>query len=307
MDVQNHIDEAVRFEKAAALLGEDISAAASLLSDRQKREAREIRLTGGRAFVELSCGCVELPGIRSEPQRVLMRLCGYSPYSFRDVIAQGFIPLDGGHRAGLCGTAVIENGVVTGMRDVSGICMRIAREHVGCASVLRSAVSGSRGLLIAGAPCTGKTTLLRDIARALASGEWGRRRSVTIIDSRGEIAASTGGIPQFDTGGAFVLDGYPKAEGMMQAIRCLAPEYVICDEAGMNEAEATARCAGSGVVVIASAHTGCADDLIVSPRLRELISCGAFDTVALLKSGETGRLERVMSVSELIGGMSKCS
>ena len=29
-----------------------------------------------------------------------------------------------------------------------------------------------------------------------------------------------------------VLTGFPKGEGILQAVRCLSPELIICDEAG---------------------------------------------------------------------------
>ena len=80
----------------------------------------------------------------------------------------------------------------------------------------------SKGLLIAGPPSCGKTTLLRDLARQLATGAGGIPKKVAIIDERGELAGTYCGIPQNDLGlCSDILDHYPKGEGMIQAVRCL--------------------------------------------------------------------------------------
>lgn len=287
------------FDGAAALLGTRTASVLKKLPAELRSSASEISV--GEA-VSVECGVarqeIALPD-GSDIQSVFMQLCRNSVYSFRDTIAQGYIPLPGGHRAGLCGTAVIENGKVTGMRDISRICIRIARQIPGAADGLKSYILGTRGALFSGAPCSGKTTLLRDTAYALASGRWGRRRRTVIIDSRGELAAVYNGTPQLDTGGCFILDGYPKAEGMLQAIRCLAPEYIICDEiGGSEEAAAVTQCTNTGAVVIASVHAGSASELLRRPQLAPLTESGAFDTLIQLKQGASpGTVEGIYSMN----------
>ena len=55
-------------------------------------------------------------------------VCGYSVHSRQNEIKNGFVTIKGGHRVGICGTAVYENGVLTILaclrRMVPGILIR---------------------------------------------------------------------------------------------------------------------------------------------------------------------------------------
>ena len=73
-----------------------------------------------------------------ELENTLHKICDYSVYARQGEINRGFVTLSGGHRAGLCGTAVIENGKIVNVRQITSINIRIAREHKNCH--LRSAV-----------------------------------------------------------------------------------------------------------------------------------------------------------------------
>ena len=56
---------------------------------------------------------------------------------------------------------------------------------------------------------------------------------VGIVDERSEIAGCVQGIPQHDVGPRTdVLDGCPKAEGMMMMIRSMSPDILVVDEIG---------------------------------------------------------------------------
>ena len=97
----------------------------------------------------------------------------------------------GGHRAGICGTAVVNNGKIVNIRDITSINVRIAREHKGCAdSLYNKIIAVSGGVLICGAPCSGKTTVLRDLARLLSTKG---KKNVALIDERGELAGTASG------------------------------------------------------------------------------------------------------------------
>lgn len=96
--------------------------------------------------------------------------------------------------------------------------------------------------LILSPPQHGKTTLLRDLARQISTGSPRGREGnrpglkVGIVDERSEIAGSRRGIPAFDVGPRTdILDGCPKAEGMMMMIRSLSPDVLIADEIGRPE------------------------------------------------------------------------
>src|SRR5699024_9984963 len=77
-----------------------------------------------------------------------------------------------------------------------------------------------RNLLIIGPPQSGKTTILRDLAKLLGDGvDGGQAKKVGIIDERSEIAASLKGIAQHQVGKRTdVLDACPKVEGLMMMI-----------------------------------------------------------------------------------------
>lgn len=123
---------------------------------------------------------------REDVEEIFLRLCGYSVYSHMEEIRSGFVSANRALRVGIGGTAVIERGGIKTVRDVTSLSVRIPREKRGCAEeVLRYGVDLSRGLLLAGAPSSGKTTLLRDIARYI--GTAGHR--VVVLDERFELSA----------------------------------------------------------------------------------------------------------------------
>ena len=222
-------------------------------------------------------------------------LCAHSLHTVQGAIRQGFVTIAGGSRAGLCGTAVMQHGILETIRAVSGINIRIASERIGCAELLVNRIGGTEscgGLLLAGAPSSGKTTILRDLSRII-----GMQRRVCLIDERGELAAVTDGIPQFSVGTQTdVFDGYPKAEAISAAVRVMSPEFIICDEIG-GEAETEAILASlhTGVQFIAAAHAGSEAELYRRPQIRTLLRSGVFRNVVLLSAGEQCGMLRSVS------------
>lgn len=247
----------------------------------------EIRLRAGRPSV-----CVNIRGemrtcsdkfSAKEIADCFAEVCRYSVYSFEEEISHGFITLDGGHRVGICGTAVTSRGGITSFRDISGLNIRIAHQIFGCADELyeRAFSDEPRSLLLAGKPLCGKTTVLRDLARLL-----GASHRVVLIDSRSELSASVRGTPAFDIGlNTDALCGCEKSEGIMLAIRSLSPDIVICDEIG-DDQFAVEQAMFCGVKVIASAHAGSIAELKKRTATRGLLPL--FDCAAVL--GELGRI-----------------
>lgn len=210
-------------------------------------------------------------------------LCGFSIYTHENEIRQGFVTLSGGHRAGICGTAVVKDGRTVLIRDVSSINIRIAREIKG---VSKDLIAVNNGLLIAGPPLSGKTTILRDLVRSISQGLISEPCRVSVVDCRGEIAACVDGVPQNDVGPCTdVITGCGKAEGMEMAIRALAPQYIAFDEIGtMQEAEAVVHSLHSGVSVITTVHVGSVEELYKRPAVRAILASGAIKKVAFLAS-----------------------
>lgn len=247
----------------------------------------EIRLRAGRPCVSVSvsgemktCSSVFTA---EEIADCFAEICRYSVYSFEEEIAQGFVTLDGGHRVGICGTAVTKNGKITSFKDISGLNIRIAHQIYGCSDEVYKRVfsNGVRSLLLAGKPLCGKTTVLRDLARRL-----GERHRVVLIDSRSELSGSVRGTPTLDVGlNTDALCGAEKSEGIMLALRSLSPEIIICDEIG-DDASAVEQAVFCGVKVIASAHAGSLSELRRRPSTRGLVPL--FESVLVL--GERGRM-----------------
>ncbi|MGG1551660.1 stage III sporulation protein AA [Paenibacillus ferrarius] len=226
---------------------------------------------------------------RQDCMALLEMLTNHSLYTFEEELRRGYITVTGGHRVGLAGRTILENGHVKQIRDVGSFNLRIAKEIHGVGrdilpGLVDPVIGSLHHTLIISPPQQGKTTLIRDLARLISRGEWGSRyahltgKKVGIIDERSELAASHKGVPRFDLGPRTdVMDGCPKAEGMMMMIRSLSPEVLVVDEIGRAEdAVAIHEAVHSGIRVLATAHGASYEDIRRRPVLRELIADGVF-------------------------------
>ncbi len=221
---------------------------------------------------------------------ILDRLTGGSLYSVNESIRQGFVTTKGGHRVGVCGTAVSEGDKIIHVKDISALCFRVAREAEGCAHKLSfDIIEDGRVLngLIASPPGYGKTTMLRDLCRILAGGSapCGFKK-VGITDERGEIAAVYNGVQRFDTGlSSFVCTGYSKLNAMKIMLRSMSPDVIVTDEIGSGEEFAAVfEALKCGVSVIASVHAYCLDDL----KRRIGKDLRAFDRIFFIHNKNSG-------------------
>lgn len=218
-------------------------------------------------------------------QDVFLRLCSYSVHTHQEELARGYITTKNGDRAGIAAVAVQKSdGVTSTYRDITSINLRIAREVVGVSECLKDRISPKEGVLIAGMPSSGKTTLLRDLARALADGDWQSCYRVVVIDERYELSATYRGVEGFHLGAACdVISGQKKGIAIEQAIRVLSPQIIVCDEIGsMEEIGQLQVGIASGVAFIASVHCGSKEDLLTSKKIKALIDTGAFSSIVLL-------------------------
>lgn len=244
----------------------------------------EIRLKAGKPSLLIgSFGTIKFGDFKPgayEIEEIFRKLCEYSVYSHENEIKNGFITLRGGGRVGIGGTAVIKEGSVTGIKDISSLCFRIPHEVKGCATKMSEVILSQGGALVAGAPGSGKTTFLRDIARILSENG----KKVAVIDERNEISGTYSGQAAFDLGDyCDILSGYPKKDGMLYAIRALWPQYLICDEIGsLYEAESLYECMLAGCEVIASVHLSAIEDIFKRKISASLIETGAFKNVIFL-------------------------
>lgn len=239
---------------------------------------------------------------KDECNALLSKISKCSIYMFEEQLRRGYITTEGGHRIGLAGKVILENGAVKGIRDVSSYNIRIAKQKLGAASKLVKHLYRGKWLstCIIGAPQTGKTTLLRDIARIISSGDKGKNippQKVGIVDERSEIAGCINGIPQLDFGMRVdVLDGCPKAEGMMMLIRSMSPDVLIVDEVGRAEdREAILEAMNAGVTVIMTAHGGSLAEILRRPILTDIVNSGVFQRYI-----ELGRKPHPATVNRLL-------
>lgn len=229
----------------------------------------------------------------SDASHLLNKISQFSLYALDDELQQGFITIRGGHRIGICGKVITEKGAVKRIRDISSFNIRVARQKIGAADRLTSYLyeAGWKSTLIIGAPQTGKTTLLRDIARKIASGDRKKGLSpqkVGIVDERSEIAGSLKGVPRHDLGlRVDVLDRCPKAEGMMMMIRSMSPDVLVVDEIGRKEdIEAIFEAIHAGVALIATVHASALSSVIKRPMIRPLLAEKVFDRYVELQRAE---------------------
>ena len=213
-------------------------------------KGREVQVFADNKRIQLSG---KIKG--SDMHHILNNLMKFSYYAYEEDLAKGFITIDGGHRVGICGKAVVEKGKVTLLREISSFNIRYAKEIIGCSNQLMHHILSEDNIhntLIVSPPGCGKTTLLRDIARNLSLKQY----KVAICDERSEIAGMHGGISGYQFGNMVdVLDGCPKAEGIMMLIRSMSPDVIIADEIGRAEdLKAIETCLHCGVAVITSAH-----------------------------------------------------
>lgn len=205
----------------------------------------------------------------------------YSPWSAA-TMAQGYITAPGGHRIGLCGEAVVQNGTMTGLRQVTSLCVRVARDFPDIAGKLRG-VTGS--ILIIGKPGSGKTTLLRDLIRQRSNSG-----SVAVVDERGELFPN--GIP---TGNRTdILTGCPKAQGIDCLLRTMGPQTIAVDEiTSETDCEALRKAGWCGVQLLATAHAGSRMDLFSRPVYKPILHSKLFETVVILHTDKSWKAERM--------------
>lgn len=269
------------FDSALSLLSPALRPAYAVLSPADRGAAEEFRLRAGRPpAVVLPSGERTLigPAVTGEMLAGTLSLCaGGAVYAVEDQIARGFLALPGGHRLGICGRAVMQGGQMTGIRELSSLCLRVAHDVPGAAKGLIPRVLDGelpRSTLILSPPGRGKTTLLRDLCRGLSRA--GVR--ISVADERGELAGTWQGLPAFDLGPCTdVLTGCPKAEAVGRLVRAMSPRAVAVDEiTDPEDLRAIREAAFCGAAILATVHVWSGEDLARRPLLRELWESGLF-------------------------------
>ena len=212
----------------------------------------------------------------------------YSPWS-ASTMSKGYITAQGGHRIGICGECVINNGAIGNIKAVTSLCLRTARDFPGIAEEIQK-YKGS--ILIIGPPGSGKTTLLRDLIRVKSNTDDG---SIAVLDERGEIFPLINGISCYDCGSnTDILTGCCKGEGIDILLRTMGPCCIAIDEiTHEDDCRALVHAGWSGVSLIATAHATNRSDLYARVIYQPLVRTRIFDTLIVLQADKSWKAERL--------------
>lgn len=214
----------------------------------------------------------------------------YSLYALEEELKNGYITLSGGHRVGITGKAIIDNGHIKTIKCINSLNIRLSHQIIGCADrIINNLYDGETifHTIIISPPKCGKTTLLRDIVRKLSNGNKIKRGlTVGVVDERSEIGGCYNGVAQNDIGiRTDILDACPKAEGIMLLLRSMSPEVIAVDEIGRNEdIYAIEEILNAGIKLICTVHGKTLDDIRNKPVLSEIIKKNIFERAIILSN-----------------------
>ncbi|MCF2667075.1 MULTISPECIES: stage III sporulation protein AA [Lachnospiraceae] len=237
---------------------------------------------------------------REDIREMLEYISNYSLYAYEQEMKQGYITIEGGHRVGMTGQAIIENGKVKNLRYISSINLRMSHEILGCADPIFPFITYNKKLyhtLIVSPPRCGKTTLLRDMIRQISNGNgWINGMSVGVVDERSELGGCYMGVAQTQLGiRTDVLDCCPKAEGMIMLIRSMGPEVIAVDEIGTAEdVHAIEYAMHCGCKMLATVHADSMEELRKKPLFDQMVAEKRFERYVLLENREhVGQVEGI--------------
>ncbi len=295
--------------EVTAVLGGKIKEVCEKIEEKTFLSLQEIRIRQGRPLCLKKDGqtyFVTASGVLKEvnshvfyPDRrdilsTVEVLAGYSRFAFQEEMRRGYFTIAGGHRVGLCGHVLVQDGKVMELRQITGLNIRCAKEVKGCAEAVFPYVAEEgrvNNTLIVSPPGCGKTTLLRDLVRLISNAGF----CVGLVDERSEVAACFGGEVGNDCGeNTDILDGCPKQEGILMLLRSMAPEVIAVDELG-GEADLKAVLEASlcGVNVIATCHGACFADLQRRSGWKEALEKQMFDRLIFLEPEAVGKLRTI--------------
>lgn len=290
-----------RTRQAIDLLPPALRRAAHRLPEPQMAVAEELRLRAGQPLMIQLDRTDAVP----EPETLLTiqdladtltQAAQGSAHTALEQTRHGFFTAEGGHRVGLSGSALIRDGIIQGFRELSSLCIRIARPVPGLADSLCESL-GRYGtlpnVLVLSPPGYGKTTLLREMVRRIS-----HTRTVALVDERGEVAGMVRGTPSMDIGERTdVMSGAPKATAALCLLRSMTPQILAMDEVtDPEDVRALLACVGCGVSLMCTAHARNYADFAARSVNRPLLD--VFQRVVVIGKQGGARRYSMESVAE---------
>ena len=202
---------------------------------------------------------------------IVLLLCNGSIYAHLPTIREGYINVGKGLRAGICGKAIIDNGAITGVYNITSINIRIPQLIKNAGKFVFELLKEnqfSTSLLIYSPPGVGKTTILRDLVVLLSNANIRH----AVIDSREEITPFLNGKICSD-----IFLTYPKGKAIEIATKSMTPQIIICDEiASLEDASAIHLSANTGVSIVATTHAKDQNELKSKEILKGLFRSNVF-------------------------------
>ena len=235
---------------------------------------------------------------KEEMDNILDRIFKGSRYTYQNEIVNGFVTIDGGHRVGLTGEVIIDDGKIININNISSLNIRISRIIKDVSLFLDDYIVNDNSIcntLIVSVPGQGKTTILKDLIRRISDGKINGLRSlnVSVVDERCELATNIDKEGKNNLGERTdVISNVSKDKGMRILIRSMAPDVIVVDEIGTkDDVEAIKYAVTSGIKGIFTAHGDSFERLIKSPIFRELIDLNIIERIIVLSKTEKGKIE----------------